>query len=273
MADVLTFDPASEFELIEELEFEEEIQRPDNLRFFTLEEQLLDYFNKALPIKKHLTKFDYLTVSDEVDRIRKLYTKTVTFTDSDYIIDSSRKEVNVDWVTPIYADFEYNLFDYSKSWIPIFDDTNRRLPNYYPKMLTAMPKPYTTTRDGVSLTKTTLLVDDDGNNEIIGLGEYQRTKSVNHDDGSMSVIKIPIGNTSDDLKIKGFFLKDRKLEVPNPLSDHPFLSSSKSSRVLTEYPLNEAFPTIEAILTHAIPVTTEARPVRAPSPTPAADSI
>jgi len=45
MADVLTFQP-EEYEILEEFTFEEEIQRPDELRFFTLDEQLLDYFEK-----------------------------------------------------------------------------------------------------------------------------------------------------------------------------------------------------------------------------------
>jgi hypothetical protein len=36
MADVLTFDPASEFEILETIaDFEEDVQRPEELRFFT----------------------------------------------------------------------------------------------------------------------------------------------------------------------------------------------------------------------------------------------
>jgi hypothetical protein len=55
MADTLTFEPG-EFEMIEEFQFEEEIQRPEELRFFTLDEQLLDYFEKVLPLTKTITK-------------------------------------------------------------------------------------------------------------------------------------------------------------------------------------------------------------------------
>ena len=42
MAEVITFDPLSEFEILETFDFEEEVQRPENLRFFTLEEQLFE---------------------------------------------------------------------------------------------------------------------------------------------------------------------------------------------------------------------------------------
>ena len=41
-AGFIRFDPASEFEILETIHFEEEIQRPESLRFFTLDEQLLD---------------------------------------------------------------------------------------------------------------------------------------------------------------------------------------------------------------------------------------
>ena len=50
-AGFIRFDPASEFEIIESIDFEEEISRPESLRFFTLDEQLTDYFDKVLPKK------------------------------------------------------------------------------------------------------------------------------------------------------------------------------------------------------------------------------
>jgi hypothetical protein len=73
MADVLTFDPASEFEVIENIDFEEEISRPESLRFFTLDVQLTDYFDKVLPKKKHITKFEYESIAKDVDRVDCLY--------------------------------------------------------------------------------------------------------------------------------------------------------------------------------------------------------
>ena len=61
----LVFEP-SEFEIIESIEFEEELQRPEELRFFTLEEQLLDYSDKVLPKKKHVTRAEYKKIENEV---------------------------------------------------------------------------------------------------------------------------------------------------------------------------------------------------------------
>jgi hypothetical protein len=123
-------------------------------------------------------------------------------------------------------------------------------------VLAALPKPFNTTgSQGVSYTKGGILVDDDGNNTIHTLPIYERTKGVIHEDGSFSVVKIPIANTADDVKVKGFFIEKRPLEIPKPLEDHPFLSSNKPSKFLTNEPLENVFPTLEAIMTHGVPNT------------------
>jgi len=45
MEGILVFDPTSEFELLETIDdFQEQITRPEELRFFTLDEQLQDFF-------------------------------------------------------------------------------------------------------------------------------------------------------------------------------------------------------------------------------------
>ena len=44
-AGFIEFDPASEFLIMETLDYEEEVSRPESLRFFTLDEQLIDYFD------------------------------------------------------------------------------------------------------------------------------------------------------------------------------------------------------------------------------------
>jgi hypothetical protein len=86
----LQFDP-SEFEVLETIDFEEEIARPESLRFFTLEEQLSDYFDKVLPKKKVITKFEYKQIATEVDRLRDIYRDIITVTDTDYVVDLTRK--------------------------------------------------------------------------------------------------------------------------------------------------------------------------------------
>ena len=255
-AGFIRFDPASEFEIIESIDFEEEISRPESLRFFTLDEQLTDYFDKVLPKKGKITKFEYNKISEEVDRLREIYENVITVTDSDYVVDFSRKEVHVDWVKPIYTDLELVAYPYATNWLPLYRPGLRSTANYYPRMLSALPKPFRTTgTQGVSYTQGGILVDDDGKHSIHTLGTYQRTKGVVHEDGSFTVVKIPMANTADDIKVKGFYIEKRSSEIPNPLPEHPFLASNAESRFLTEEPLNRVFPTMEAIMTHGVPNT------------------
>ena len=257
-AGFIHFDPVSEFEVIENIEFEEEVSRPESLRFFTLDEQLLDYFEKVLPKKGKVTKFEYTKISGEVDRLRDIYENVITITDSEYKVDFSRKIIDIDWVKPIYTKIEVSPYSFEANWNPLFTRETRSTPNFYPKVLAALPKPFKTSgTGGVSFTKGGILVDEDGNNAIHTLPIYERTKGVLHEDGSFSVVKVPMTNTADDVKTKGFFIEKRLFELANPLADHPFLSSNQQSKFFTEEPLEKVFPTIEAIMTHAVPKTSD----------------
>ena len=256
MADILTYDPASEFEILETLDFEEEIQRPEELRFFTLDEQLLDYFEKVLPKKKHITKFEYQKIAKESDRIRELYNKTVTLTDTDYTIDLSRKTYNIPWIHPIYGDFDYKSYSYEKDWLPVNSKASRSTPNFYTTMISALPKPYRSLgTQGTLISEFTIAVNEDGKKEIRAHGNYNRTKTVIHEDSSYNIMNVPIGNTSDDIRTIGFHLGKRSLSLPNPLEGHSFLGSVEESKIITDEPLKDIYPTTEAILTHAVPVT------------------
>lgn len=255
-AGFIRFDPASEFEVIESFDFEEDIARPESLRFFTLDDQLKDYFEKVLPKKGKITKFEYNKIAQEVDRLREIYERVITVTDTNYTVDLSRKEINVDWVKPIYTDLELVSYSYATNWVPLYKPGLRATPNYYPRMLAALPKPYKTTgTQGVSHTSGGIMVDDDGKHAIHTLGTYKRTKGVVHEDGSFTVVKLPVANTADDIKVKGFYIEQRSLEIPNPLPNNPFLASNAASKFLTDEPLDRVFPTIESIMTHGVPNT------------------
>jgi hypothetical protein len=258
MAEVFTFDPTTEFEIIENLDFEEEVQRPEELRFFTLDEQLLDYFQKVLPKKKKISKFEYLRIANEVDRIRELYGKKILVTDTEYKIDTRQKQYNINWIQPIYSQFSYEPFSFAEKWSPLYEPANRSVPNYYPRMLIALPKPYkTTSQEGVPLKYTESLVNETGEKEIKGLSIYNRTKGVVHEDGSFTVEKIPVLNTEDDLRIKGYFLRKRELDIPNPLNDHPFFGKNEESPLFTTEVFEDIFPSVEAIMSHGVPQTTD----------------
>lgn len=261
MADVLTFDPATEFEILENIpDFEEEIQRPEELRFFTLDEQLLDYQSKVLSGKKKISKFEVKKVYNEVSRFREIYEKLIVFGDMEtgYIVDSERKSLNVPWVTPIYSNFEYVPYSYKENWMPLMDKSQLYNPNYYNRLLVTIPKPYKTTEGGgVPISQKTVLVNEEGLNAIQAVGTYVRTKGVIHEDGTFDVIPLPMLNTSDDVRIKGYYLGKRDIEIPNPLKDHPFLSSNNPSKVITNERLLDIFPSIQAILNHGVKTTTD----------------
>jgi hypothetical protein len=261
MADVLTFDPASEFEILETIaDFEEDVQRPEELRFFTLDEQLLDYQSKVLSGKKKISKYEVKKVYNEVSRLRDIYSTMIVFGDMDsgYIVDTERKSVNVPWVTPIYSNFEYVSYPYAENWMPLMDRAQNNNPNYYNRLLVSLPKPFKTTdSSGRMISEKTTLVNEDGKNPIQALGLYTRTKGVIHEDGTFDVIPLPMLNTGDDIRIKGFHLGKRSMEIPNPLKDHPFLASNNPLNVLTTDTLLDIFPSVQAIMNHGVKTTTD----------------
>ena len=261
MADILTFDPASEFEILENInDFEEEVQRPEEERFFTLDEQLLDYQSKVISGKKKVSKFEIKKVYNDVSRFKEIYNKLIVFGDmeSGYIVDTERKSINVPWVTPIYSNFEYVPYSYKENWMPLMERSQINNPNYYNRLLVALPKPYKTTEGvGRLVSDKTVLVNEEGVDAIQALGIYSRTKGVIHEDGTFEVVKLPVLNTGDDIRIKGYHIGQREEELPNPLKDHPFLASNKPSKLITNDSLLEVFPSIQAIMNHGVKTTTD----------------
>ena len=257
-AGFIKFDPSTEFTIIQEIEFEEDVQRPESMRFFTLSEQLVDYFDKSLPKKSKISKFEYDKISHEVDRLQEIYERTIDATQTDYVLKVKNKQINVSWVKPIYTEVKTVPFSYSASWIPLYQPSVRSIPNYFPRMMVALPKPYKSVGDsGVTFTSGGVLVNDDGKNEIRTLGLWNRTKGVVHEDGHFSVVKVPVLNTADEVKTKGFYIDKRSVDIPNPLSNHPFLSSNESNHFLTIEPLENVFPNPEAVMTHGVPKTSD----------------
>jgi hypothetical protein len=253
MADIFTFQP-TEFEVLETFDFEEEIQRPDETRFYTLDEQLIDFFDKMMP-KRKITKFEIKELKQLRDRVREAYENIVVVTESDYIIDNRRKIVNTDWVHPVYSGFEYRTYSYAKQWEPLF--AQRRTVNYYSKLLNALPKPYSSVAEGRLLDRTAMLVNEEGKLPVNGLGNYVTTKTVVNDDGTVDVITVEVPNTADDIKLSGYYLDARPFEIPRPMMEHPFLKSNQPNFVKTDMSLVDAYPSISAIMEHAIPVTTD----------------
>lgn len=249
---MLVFEP-SEFEILETFDFEEEVQKPEETRFFTLDAQLTDFFEKTLP-KGKVSKHEIKELKVLKDRYKTAYEELIVATESDYIINSARKSVNVPWINSVYSSFDYKTYSYNKEWKPIFEQ--RRSPNYYPRLIGALPRPYTSTEDGRLLLGSATLLNEEGEKPVVGLGNYTSTKTILRDDGLYDTVTFEIPNTADELKTLGYYLSERP-ELPRPLSDHPFLKSGKASFVKTDASLVDSYPSITAIMEHAIPTSTD----------------
>jgi hypothetical protein len=128
-----------------------------------LEEQLVDYFQKSLPKKNHVTKAENWKIKMEVDRIKELYEDLIVITDTDYRIDTERREINVPWLKSIYGGFDYEKFSYSDKLLPLAEPAARRTPNAYPVLLKSLPRPYRSEgTEGVPVTKSSDLVNEEG---------------------------------------------------------------------------------------------------------------
>jgi hypothetical protein len=252
----LEFEAGELIKLGEPFAFEEEVQRPEYMRFFTLEEQTLDFFQKSLPKEKIIPKIVQKRIKKEIMRIEELYSNLVVVTDIDYQIKVDRKLGDISWVSEVYAPFKLKPFKFSERWLPIVSPDTRRERNYHTRLINALPMPYDTTGEaGVSFTKTSELLKSDGTDPINALGSFCKTKTVIEDDGTETVMHVVMPNTKDDIRRTGFFIGERPMKMPNPMPEHPFLSSSSSNYIETTRPLEEVFPSIEAILSHAVPTT------------------
>ena len=262
---ILKYDPATEFELIETIEdFEEEVRRPESLRFYTLDEQLQDFFQKKLPTHRP-TLYEMEELRRVQQRVHDLYNKFITITDTDYRIDTSRKEVNVDWIVPIYGEHTYKKYNFNKEWVPLFNKESRFLPNFYNRLLPALPNPFVnSSEEGRTVKNPTELVNNEGKDSIRVVGTYYRTVSEILEDGTMVLKSEGVPHTNETIRSIGYYLKRRTLELSNPLVEHPFLKSTNPSVVMSDRALVDIYPGFSAILEHAIPTTTD--PYRAAKP-------
>jgi len=247
MEEPLVFDTV-DFEILETFEHEEEVRRPENLRFFTLDEQINDFFEKMLPIK--FSRHEEKELKRIRDRIKTAYEDTVEATETDYVIKRAVRNVNLPWIHPVYAEHDYETYSYAKDWIPVV--TNTKTPNYYNRLVGALPKPYKATGTGRPVFGN--ITDKEGNNNINVLGKFIGSKILINDDGTMTIAEKPFDNSEDHMNMVGYYLNKKPFEIPRPI-DHPFLKSDKPSFVESQVALMDVYPSTESILEHAIPVT------------------
>lgn len=254
---VLTFDP-SEFVVLEDaIEIDETIQRPEAVRFFTLEEQETDAYELLMP-KGRTTQFQRDEVRDIVDRMHDLYEAHVLPLPDDYALREPTRGTNLPWVHPVYADVELRPYSVEGSWAPLFTEDARSAPGFYPRMIAALPKPYQTTGGTQhDVTEPTEFVNAGGEKRIRVLPVYTATKTIVHEDKTTETAPRPMAGSEDIVNRLGYSLDKRPLEIPNPLADHPFLRANEATFVESTAPLVDVLPSLDAVLTHAVPVTND----------------
>ena len=250
METILTFD-ISEYQVLDTIEFEEEVSRPQELRFFTLDEQLRDFFEKSLPSGKP-TKYQLKQLAYDRERIRTMYERSIIFGGREYEVQTHRNSLHLSWVHPVYTELKYEAYSFEKEYDPLFSKTGLSQPNYYTRLLKALPTPFHESKPSIDYP--TEVLDNEGKNPVKVLMNYERTKRIIRDDGTMDIVSTPIENTGDQIGLKGYYLSERE-KIPNPLNDHPFLKSAKASFYETDLPLMDVFPSTQAILEHGIPIT------------------
>lgn len=248
------FDP-SEFQVLEDIEFDETIQRPEKIRFFTLSEQVTDAYEKLMP-RGRVTRFQRDEVRREVERLQTLYEDYVIVLADDYGLREPSYGKRFDWIEPGVDKLSYESYDWDLRYTPLFE--NARLPGFYPRLLSSLPRREWGDMEGGVYDiqeRTKVKQIDEPQFGGIVLPRYMMTRTQRHEDKTISVVQVPVDGTEDSLRFKGYFIFKRPVDIPNPLADHPFLKANEESFFETTAPLKDIVPSMDAILTHGVPVT------------------
>jgi hypothetical protein len=253
-AGVLNFTP-EEYQILEDIEFDETIERPEAIRFYTLDEQTTDAYEKLMP-RGRTTRFQRDKVRKDVDRLQELYEKYVAALPETYALREPESSIAYDWVFPVDAVGGSRKYDWNTQWLPLYD--NLRAPNFLPSLIAALPHPFVDAEEGVppyGMTVPTEFVNAEGTKPIRGLPDYRVPRTQYHEDKTISIVLETMEGTGDKVGFKGYFLRKRPLDLPNPLPEHPFLKANEDTFVPSPAPLKDVAPSLDAVLTHAIPVT------------------
>ena len=245
----------SEYKLLEEIEFDETILRPETIRFFTLDEQITDAYEKMIP-RGRTTKFQLNEIAKDVERLRELYTHLIVPTADNYEIRSPEYSRNFPWIFPVYSSSERTTYDINGSWASLFEEANVKLPRFYPRMIGALPHPYAPSQgQPYPLAETTTFLDGNGENPIRAVPRFMTLRTARHEDGTFDLVPVPIDGSADIVNFIGYYAKERPLDVPNPLPEHNFLKSKDAVMIETTADLKEIVPDLGAIMEHAVPNT------------------
>ena len=239
-----------DFQVLEDIEFDETIQRPEKVRFYTLDEQSVDAFEKMIP-RGRVRKFQLVRIRKEVDRYVELYKSHVVVTPEDYQLRPPSFGTHVPWLYPVYASDELKSYSFAELAL---DPT---IKGGYPRMIAALPRPYAATTQGqpLPIDHAQEFLDMDGQHPLRALPIFERTKANVHEDQRITIEHVPIEGTADNVSFVGYYLAKRPLDIPNPLPDHPFFKANEPNTIETTSPLADVFPSLDAVLTHGVPTT------------------
>lgn len=255
MSEVFEF-KAEDFQVLEDIEYDETIQRPETIRFYTLDEQVTDAYEKLVP-KGRTTKFQLEVLKNEVERLRDLYSTNIVATADDYHLREPQYGKKFDWIFPVYSSPDLKEYSFTDSYEPLFSEGRVKLPNFYRSLLMSLPKPFQSETEGSKypLIIPTEFLNSEGEDPLRALPVFSFPKTRRHEDGRFDVIRSTMPGTSDLVNFKGYYAKKRPVDVPNPLPEHPFLQSADAVMIENTAELSEIVPSLDAIMTHAVPVT------------------
>jgi hypothetical protein len=254
----LLFDPSKDFQVLEEFEFKEDVQRPETIRFFTYEEQASDFIEKLLPTQGRIPKAVVRKAEYEVDSFTKLYKRAVKETTEGFAHTEYTRPLTLPWVHYGHeGEPQVTEYSWMERWAPLYEDgTAAMAPNYYLLLLDALPKSaiYFEGGDG-----TPVFVN--GKSEIEGryvLDRFRYTKTSHREDGTYTIVPVMREDTGDTAKFTHYLIDNPPLAPPAPLTDHPFLSVHPDPvKIESTEPLPELLPTMEAVFEHAVPETND----------------
>jgi hypothetical protein len=254
MAEIYEFDPATDIQVLETFTFEEEVDRPENLRFYTLDEQVTDYFERSIPVGK-VSKHKMFLLEREADRVRDLYETIVIGTDTSFDVRKERPHDGyLPWITPVYSqDIQRRPIRWATDYMPLLAP---RQPRFYDRMLAGLPRPLSfATGKRAAFSKPQRFVDAEGSKPIRAVPIYKKTRGILHAGGKYEIVEDDVPNTGDDIAVRGYWIGKRSLDLVSPLAEHPILGSNDAHFYESAADYTDVVPSVEAIMNHAVPVT------------------
>jgi hypothetical protein len=207
--------------------------------------------------KGRATRAQLKKLGTEVDRIRDLYDTYVSPVSDGYSVIEPVTLRSFSWIQPVTNEKGYTAYDFDTEWKPLFAPDAIGQPNGYPRMITALPSPYTADQ-GIPfpLTEATEFTDTEGKiTQMRALPEFKMNKTRRHEDGRIDIVSVPVQGTADPATFIGYWLKARTLPIPDPLPEHDFLSSNEAKFIPKAQPLADIVPRLDAVMMHGVPVT------------------